>query len=337
MSLLHRHDDRVRELGQAVGILLKTAGDAEAAPVMSGRLYLSSSGWLMLSVPNALVNGIFASLDEEGLEIPPGKNGKPYNAHISVMRPDEVAVAGGGEAITERGKTFHYQFGPLKTVAPSGWDEMSKVWFVEVKSPELQNLRKSYGLPALPHKGEAELQFHITVAVRRKKVLQQNDVKKAAGYYADALKTTPFNLVSGGFLANLKNHLGQVHDRGTTAINEAYGAQRLRTAFLPSHLQQLARSRQMLQGLEGRDPILADPIDSTLFKISSDLPKLHEAKARSDRKDYRSKHLMLRQLIAADPAAWHVDSRQGGMLGITHRTGYRFHVPPAVAASLSGG
>lgn len=339
MSLLRYHP-RDRELGQAYGHLIKAAGDAVAAPVLSGRLYLSSSGWLLLSVPNAFVRGLFDTLDEEGLEIPPGKNGNPYNAHISVMRKEEVEAIGGGDKITERGKTFHYQLGPLKTVAPKGWDEMSKVWFVEVQSQELRNLRKSYGLPGLPQKGDTEMQFHITVAVRRKKVLQENEVAKAAdSHYLNALQSTPLQLGPGGFLANLKQHLLSVKARGDRSINEARGVDRLRTAFLPPVQQLTARHQQLLQSLDGHDPIVTHPIDKMLHevKFSSVIPQLHEAKAHSDKKDYKAKHVMLRQLIAADPKAWHIDSRQGGMVGITHRSGFRFHVPPPVAASLSGG
>lgn len=182
-SLLYQAPYKAHQIGQAHGLLYKAAGDAVAAPILSGRLFLSSSGWLLLSVPNGLVRGLFDTLDEEGLELPPGKNGAPYNAHISVMRKEEVESIGGGDRITERGKVFHYQLGPLKEVAPMGWDEMSKVWFVEVKSSELQNLRKSYGLPGLPQKNDTEMQFHISVAVRRKKVLQNNEVSKAASVF----------------------------------------------------------------------------------------------------------------------------------------------------------
>ncbi len=180
-GLLYLERDRSYEIGQAHGCLLKAAADEPVtAPILSGRLFLSRSGWLLLSVPNGLVRGLFDTLDDEGLELPPGHQGQPYNAHISVMRREEVEAIGGGDVITERGKAFHYQLGPLKSVMPKSWDEMSRVWFVEVQSPELRNLRKSYGLSGLPRKGDTEMQFHITVAVRRKKILQENEVAKAA-------------------------------------------------------------------------------------------------------------------------------------------------------------
>jgi hypothetical protein len=156
----------------------KTAAKPKATYSMSGRLYLSASGWLLLSVPNSLVRGAFDALDEPGIELPV-KDGK-LNAHISVMNSSEVDQIG-ADKITERGHTFAYQTGKVKETSPGGWAEMSKVWMIEVKSPELQKLRKSYGLSALPHDGE--YQFHITLAVRRKNVLRNSDVRKAAGLF----------------------------------------------------------------------------------------------------------------------------------------------------------
>lgn len=164
------------DAAQAHGYLVKSAGTPESSPSLAGRLYASSSGWILLAVPNAVVNGLFSALDEPGIELPPTHGKAFYDAHISVMRKEEVEGLGGVDRISERGRMFHYQLGPIKTVRPAGWDEMSKVWFVEVKSPELEKLRKTYGLEPLPN----GYQFHITVAVRRKHVLGANPVSKAA-------------------------------------------------------------------------------------------------------------------------------------------------------------
>lgn len=164
--------------GHAFVWLCKSAGVATLTYNLSGRLYLSKSGYLLLSVPNALVLGAFDALDEHGAELPPNPFGGNFDAHITVMRPEEVDKIG-GDKISERGHNFHYTLGPVKEVNPEGWAEMSKCWFIEVKSPELQNLRKSYGLSPTPKDGEHP--FHITIAVRRKNVLRDNEVKKSAG------------------------------------------------------------------------------------------------------------------------------------------------------------
>lgn len=146
--------------------------DVETVYDLAGRLYLSRSGWLLLSVPNSLATGAFDALDAQGIELPKGPGDGPFNAHISVMRADEVDRIG-AKNITERGHSFRYTLGRVRSATPKGWDEISKVWFIEVKSPELERLRKSYGLEGLPVHP-----FHITVAVRKKNVLVNSDVIK---------------------------------------------------------------------------------------------------------------------------------------------------------------
>jgi hypothetical protein len=170
------------QVGQAFGLLIKAADTPIATPVLHGRLVVSKSGWALLTVPNALVRGLFDAIDEKGVELPPGHEGGPFTAHISVMRGEEIDKIGGPAKITERGHPFSYQLGPMMSVEPKGWSDMSRVWFVKVISPELKALRKSYGLPPLPN-GDHE--FHISVAVRKKNVLSQGPTSKAAADESD--------------------------------------------------------------------------------------------------------------------------------------------------------
>lgn len=151
---------------------------AEAEPpttsfAMAGRLYASKSGWILLSVPNALVRGVFDSLQETGIELPTKGDGT-LNAHISIMRPEELESIGGQDKIVERGHLFRYTLGPLKEVKPHGWTEMSRVWMIEAHSPDLMKLRRSYGLSSLPNNDK--FKFHITVAVKRRKVTNDNEL-----------------------------------------------------------------------------------------------------------------------------------------------------------------
>jgi len=165
----------LEEAAYAHATLCKLASTPVTSMALSGELYASKSGWLLLSVPNAVGRGFFAALDEPGVELP-----EDFNCHISVARPEELEAIGGVDKVTERGKRFHYNIGALKTVKPLGWDDISKVWFLSVTSSELQSLRKSYGLTPLPMKNGQTLAFHCTVAVRRKNVLGRNEVSKAA-------------------------------------------------------------------------------------------------------------------------------------------------------------
>lgn len=170
-------DIRWREVGRSATsrhAFTKTAGTPEIVHKLGGRLYLSRGGWLLLSVPNALLRGAFDALHAPGAELPVKTDGS-LNAHISVMRPEEIAQIGGPDKIAERGHTLYYTLGPVKELTPLSWDDVSKAWVVEVDSPDLRDLRKSYGLSALPH---LDHEFHITVAIRRKNVLRDNATAK---------------------------------------------------------------------------------------------------------------------------------------------------------------
>lgn len=166
-----------QEIGRAA---VKCAGAAELSYGLAGRLFLSRSGWLLLKVPNAMGQGALDALQELGVELPVSDTTGRYEAHISVMRADEVEKIGANR-ISELGHTFHYTLGPVRSVVPGGWAEMARVWFIECRSPELEQLRRSYGLPSLPTpSGSAEgYPFHITFAVRRKGVLRANGTSKA--------------------------------------------------------------------------------------------------------------------------------------------------------------
>lgn len=175
-----RHYRRQFEVGRQHALFAreecKAASDAVPSYSLSGMLYQSlSSGYLLLSVPNTIVRGVFAALDESGAELPL-RDGK-LEAHITVFRPEELAAIGGPTKVTERGKRFAYRLGGFVVIDdPAGWPEVSRVWCLRVHSPELQALRRSYGLSSLPNEGRHD--FHLTVAVRRRGVLGRNERRK---------------------------------------------------------------------------------------------------------------------------------------------------------------
>lgn len=167
--------------GNAVGWLSRSDKTASAPYNLCGRLYLAKSGWLLLSVPNAFVRGVFDALTAPGAELPttglmnvPNVDGDVLNAHISVMTAAEVEQIG-ADKINERGHMFHYALGPVEEIPVHNVEGVSKVWAVQIKSPALAALRKSYGLSPYINNNH---QFHITVAARRKNVLGNNEVSK---------------------------------------------------------------------------------------------------------------------------------------------------------------
>lgn len=167
--------------GHALGWLSRGGKQASTNHPLSGRLYLAKSGWLLLSVPNALVRGVYDAMVAPGAELPragvlnvPNVAADLLNAHISVLTADEVRQIGHNN-INERGHSFAYSLGALKEIDVKNVAGVSKVWAITVSSPDLSALRKSYGLSPLPN---GDQPFHITVAVRRKNVLKDNGVAK---------------------------------------------------------------------------------------------------------------------------------------------------------------
>jgi hypothetical protein len=169
----HPRDRRLLDAGVA---LVKSAGAAAVAYDLAGTLQRLASGAVVVSVPAALVRGVFAALHAPGLELPSDDAGLP--AHVAVFRPDEVEAVGGPETITERGKQFRYTLGRLWK-ADDPVPGIAACYYLRVHSPELQALRRSYGLSPLP--GDGQNDFHVVVAVRRKGVLGRNGTAKGQG------------------------------------------------------------------------------------------------------------------------------------------------------------
>ena len=324
MSLLYKLPDDSYDVGHAHGCLCKTATDTPvSSPVLTGRFYISASGWGLLSVPNGLVRGMFEAMQEPGIELPPGAGDPPgpFNAHISVMRKDDVLACGGGDKIKERGEVFRYQLGPIKSVTPMGWDDMSKVWFVEVQSPELKTLRKSYGLPPLPTKDDNELQFHITIAVRRKHVLKDNEVKKAAGVAGQAWNSTPLIYHPGlGPFANMAQHLSAVGTRTNRLLGEQNQLQQFRSQTDPNYAME--RTRQALANGPQRPEVLDQALSALpgllpMAKLSATIDRLKTIKEHSDQKRYGHKAHLLRHELKSDPENFTVAS-DGAMSSVVH-------------------
>src|SRR5262245_31643770 len=103
MSILRPYDgpSLAAHVAYLAGIKAAEAVPPSPAYNLAGQLYLSESGWVLLAVPNALVRGVFAAMNEPGAELPPsGPSGK-LEAHVTVFRPEELEQVGGPDVITE--------------------------------------------------------------------------------------------------------------------------------------------------------------------------------------------------------------------------------------------
>lgn len=61
---------------------------------------------------------------------------------------------------------------------------------------------------------------------------------------------------------------------------------------------------------------------------------LRLAKQHSDNRNFTDKTRILRELITARPQDWYIDSDQGHTKGLTHVSGWRYHLPTAQIADL---
>ncbi len=64
------------------------------------------------------------------------------------------------------------------------------------------------------------------------------------------------------------------------------------------------------------------------------LPKLLEAKRESDERNYPAKHSILRALILEHPEHFKVDSEDKHVVGLTHESGFRIHMPRTAVPTM---
>jgi len=97
---------------------------------------------------------------------------KDVGAHISVMKKEETTDL----TIKEIGDQFEFFVDGFHCVKPDGWDGVERVYFLTVKSPDLEILRKKY---KLTNKIDGH-EFHITVGVERSEDLGKALTDKSA-------------------------------------------------------------------------------------------------------------------------------------------------------------
>jgi len=79
------------------------------------------------------------------------------------MTDEELEKVG---RIREHGQEFEFFLESVESCEAKEWEEMDRVYFVQCRSPQLENLRKRYGLSG---KIKGDHEFHITIAVKPKK------------------------------------------------------------------------------------------------------------------------------------------------------------------------
>jgi hypothetical protein len=154
----------------------------------SGLLQISKEGALVVAVPASLVRGIFDALHEPGISLPTHDNNpKVVRATITVMTPEEVTAAGGAAAIVERGRSYRYTMQGLVKLPAKNWPGVAHCWHMRIRSPELTQLRVSYGLDRKLNMGKDD--FSIVVAYRKIGVLAENAVTRTLDSWLAAVSS----------------------------------------------------------------------------------------------------------------------------------------------------
>jgi len=69
------------------------------------------------------------------------------------------------------------------------------------------------------------------------------------------------------------------------------------------------------------------------FAAAPVIAKLKQLKAESDRHNWKAKHALIQELLMKYPDDFKVDSEDQHLVGLTHKSGFRFHTPRRVLPS----
>lgn len=122
----------------------------------------NSDGFVYVDVDDRYIRELIKFIKKEGFEEPPyfGRSDL-VGAHITVVYPEEMKKYN-VQCIEECGTSIQFIPRSCQIVHPPRWEEIDEVYFIVVDVPQLDDLRKKYGLP------KREYDFHITIGVKPK-------------------------------------------------------------------------------------------------------------------------------------------------------------------------
>ncbi len=106
----------------------------------SGTLKQKDNGFIYLDLDNAFIDAVVPQLDMPGELRPRPTATKSMGAHISVFHEKE------GVQPVELGQSFHFDIKDIRSFTLHTRDGLKKLWVISTDSPELEELRESYGL-----------------------------------------------------------------------------------------------------------------------------------------------------------------------------------------------
>ena len=129
-----------------------------------GVLKKNKQGMIYLDIDNRFITAMIPFLKAYGLVRPPYFNlfgNAPDGAHIPVITHRETTFHYIGD-LPELGQEFSFEIEGLYSIEPTLWPEVEQVWFFQIRSPELEALRRRAFLVPTPGCHP----FHIAVAIK---------------------------------------------------------------------------------------------------------------------------------------------------------------------------
>ncbi len=131
-----------------------------------GRLEVNEEGYVYVNIEDHYIHDLIAFIEDQGFEKPPYfENSSLVGAHITVIYPEEATTYHLYQ-LSERGKSIRFK--PKECIVvdaeKTGRKELEgvdKICLITIDAPELEKIRKKYGLPKPSH------EFHITIGVHR--------------------------------------------------------------------------------------------------------------------------------------------------------------------------
>lgn len=168
---------------------------AEAHLPKIGKLAIDKKGYIYLSLPDDYIFELYTILGKKEACPPPYFDKElSYGAHISIVLATEIRST---PHLPTTGQMIPFTITGCYSVEPENWEEMKRVWFLTIHSPELEGIRTQLGLSPKIEDHE----FHITFAVQ-KRYLKLTDVLVATENNAISLGTGD---VTKSKIRNLKN------------------------------------------------------------------------------------------------------------------------------------
>ena len=240
--------------------------------------------WVYVEAHKGLLDSALDSLKSQGVEC----ERSPGHPHISVLRPREA------EAIYERfgptkwngaakdGAPVRFALSRIVSLVPSGWKDVDRVWFLEVKSPDLERYRTDLGLDKLPSGEDTghEHRFHISFAVHRPSRVVKRALALLGGGRSVAWEEGVFKRAAENFQGT---ELSAAFDKMELDpdVNESTLGGRFSTAGVPALLRASKRILAVGRGEEESDDrdslayqTLHGPEDFFAERISKDAGQL---------------------------------------------------------------